>query len=103
VKNGNRRVKVSAGQLELAAELGVTKIIAFYALLASLRALEGDTRGGAAGCRYGVARGTGHLKLEVDAPLLDVSRVAFDVNGRPVELCISRCDTTRTRYAADVQ
>ena len=46
---------------------------------------------------------TGHLKLEVDAPLPDVSRVAFDVNGRPVELCISRCDTTRTRYAADVQ
>jgi GntR family transcriptional regulator len=44
-----------------------------------------------------------HLKLEVDAPLLDVSRVAFDVNGRPVELRISRCDTTRTRYAADIQ
>jgi GntR family transcriptional regulator len=36
-----------------------------------------------------------HLKLEVDAPLLEVSRVAFDVNSR------SRCDTTRT-YAADI-
>jgi GntR family transcriptional regulator len=44
-----------------------------------------------------------HLKLEVDAPLLEVSRVAFDVNGRPVELRNSRCDTTRTRYAADIQ
>lgn len=44
-----------------------------------------------------------HLKLEADAPLLEVSRVAFDVNGRPVELRISRCDTTRTRYAADIQ
>jgi hypothetical protein len=37
-------IKVSAGQPELAAELEVTKIIAFYALLASLRALEGDTK-----------------------------------------------------------
>jgi GntR family transcriptional regulator len=44
-----------------------------------------------------------HLKLEVDAPILEVSRVALDVNGRPVELRISRCDTTRTRYAADIQ
>jgi GntR family transcriptional regulator len=44
-----------------------------------------------------------HLKLEVAAPLLEVSRVAFDVNGRPVELRVSRCDTTRTRYAADIQ
>ena len=33
-----------AGQPELAAELEVTKTIAFYALMASLRALEGDTR-----------------------------------------------------------
>ena len=32
-----------AGQPELAAELEVTKTIAFYALMASLRALEGDT------------------------------------------------------------
>ncbi len=32
-----------AGQAELAAELEVTKTIAFYALMASLRALEGDT------------------------------------------------------------
>lgn len=44
-----------------------------------------------------------HLKLEAGAPLLEVSRVAFDVNGRPVELRVSRCDTTRTRYAADIQ
>jgi GntR family transcriptional regulator len=44
-----------------------------------------------------------HLKLEVDAPLPEVSRVALDVNGRPVELRISRHDTTRTRYAADIQ
>jgi hypothetical protein len=37
-------IRVSAGQAELAAELAVTKNIAFYALLASFRALEGDTR-----------------------------------------------------------
>jgi hypothetical protein len=44
-KNGNRGIiKISAGQPELAAELEVTKIIAFYALLAGLRALEGDMR-----------------------------------------------------------
>jgi uncharacterized protein YhfF len=44
-KNGNRRIiKASAGRPEWVAELEVTKIIAFYALLASLRALEGDTR-----------------------------------------------------------
>jgi GntR family transcriptional regulator len=44
-----------------------------------------------------------HLKLDSGTPLLEVSRLAFDVNGRPVELRISRCDTTRTRYAADIQ
>jgi hypothetical protein len=44
-KNENRRIiKASAGRPEWVAELEVTKIIAFYALLASLRALEGDTR-----------------------------------------------------------
>lgn len=43
--NGSRRsIKVSAGQPERAAELEVTKAITFYALLASLRALKGDTR-----------------------------------------------------------
>ena len=44
-----------------------------------------------------------HLKLEVDTPLLEISRVAFDVNGCPVELRISRCDTSRTRYSANIQ
>jgi GntR family transcriptional regulator len=44
-----------------------------------------------------------HLELEADAPLLEVSRVAFDVNGRRVELRITRWDTKRRRYAADVQ
>ena len=44
-KNGSPAiVGRPAGQPELAAELEVTKTIAFYALMASLRALEGDTR-----------------------------------------------------------
>jgi hypothetical protein len=37
-------LKLPVGQPELAAEIEVTKTIAFYALMASLRALEGDTR-----------------------------------------------------------
>jgi GntR family transcriptional regulator len=44
-----------------------------------------------------------HLKLDAGAPLLEIFRVAFDVNGKPVEIRVSRCDTTRTRYAADIQ
>lgn len=43
-----------------------------------------------------------HLKLDAGAPLLDISRVAFDVNDRAVELRISRCDTSRSRYANDL-
>jgi hypothetical protein len=44
-KNGSRaQIRVLAGQPELAAELEVAKTIAFYAMMASLRALEGDTR-----------------------------------------------------------
>jgi GntR family transcriptional regulator len=43
-----------------------------------------------------------HLKLDVGMPLLEVSRIAFDINARAVELRISRCDTTRVRYLADI-
>lgn len=42
------------------------------------------------------------LHLKPGAPLLEISRVAIDVSGRPVELRISRCDTRLTRYAAEV-
>jgi GntR family transcriptional regulator len=42
------------------------------------------------------------LDLKPGAPLLEISRVATDVGGRPVELRISRCDTRRSRYAAEV-
>ncbi len=43
-----------------------------------------------------------HLNLDAGAPLLQILRVAHDVNGQPVELRISRCDTSSTRYAAEV-
>jgi GntR family transcriptional regulator len=42
------------------------------------------------------------LELKVGTPLLEIPRVATDVGGRPVELRISRCDTRRSRYAAEV-
>jgi len=42
------------------------------------------------------------LGLKVGAPLLEVHRIATDVSGRPVELRISRCDTRRCRYGAEV-
>lgn len=48
------------------------------------------------------AEETRHLNLDAGTPLLEILRVAHDVNGQPVELRISRCDTTSTRYAAEV-
>ncbi|MBV9782975.1 MAG: GntR family transcriptional regulator [Acidisphaera sp.] len=43
-----------------------------------------------------------HLDLAAAAPLLEITRVARDVNGRAVELRLSRCDTAQARYAAEV-
>ena len=43
-----------------------------------------------------------HLRLEVKTPMLQIRRVAHDVNGRPIELRVSRCNTTHSRYAAEV-
>lgn len=42
------------------------------------------------------------LDIKAGTPLLEISRVAVDVGGRPVELRVSRCDTRRCRYAAEV-
>lgn len=36
-------------------------------------------------------------------PLLEISRIAFDLEDRPVELRISRCLTASTHYAADLR
>jgi GntR family transcriptional regulator len=43
-----------------------------------------------------------HLGLAEGTPLLEITRVARDVNGRAVELRTSRCDTSTTRYAAEL-
>lgn len=43
-----------------------------------------------------------HLDIAAGAPLLEITRVAHDVNGRKVELRVSRCRTDRWRYAAEV-
>lgn len=42
------------------------------------------------------------LGIPVGTPLLEITRLAFDVNGRPVELRISRCDTRVYGYSADI-
>ena len=43
-----------------------------------------------------------YLKISAGAPLLEIVRVARDVNGRPVELRVSRCNTNQSRYAAEI-
>ena len=43
-----------------------------------------------------------HLQIAPGTPLLEATCIAQDVNGKPVELRISRCDTSRTRYCAEV-
>ncbi|WP_336491200.1 GntR family transcriptional regulator [Methylobacterium nigriterrae] len=42
------------------------------------------------------------LNLNTGAPLLEIMRIAYDVNARAVELRISRCNTDHARYAAEV-
>ncbi len=39
------------------------------------------------------------LDLPQGTPLLEIERTAFDINGRPVELRRSRCDTRKMVYA----
>jgi GntR family transcriptional regulator len=54
---------------------------------------------GAVGAKVDEAR---HLNVSIGTPLLEITRLASDVNGRPVELRISRCITHHTRYASEV-
>jgi GntR family transcriptional regulator len=42
------------------------------------------------------------LGVKVGAPLLEITRVASDVNSHPVELRISRCNTSQSRYSSEV-
>jgi GntR family transcriptional regulator len=43
-----------------------------------------------------------HLKVKVGDPLLEIMRVAVDLNGRTVEMRTSRCKTSAYSYATDV-
>jgi GntR family transcriptional regulator len=43
------------------------------------------------------------LDLPKGTPLLEIERTAFDINGRPVELRRSRCDTRTTVYAVTLR
>ncbi|NBB84258.1 MAG: UTRA domain-containing protein [Alphaproteobacteria bacterium] len=42
------------------------------------------------------------LHVARGAPLLEIDRVAFDLDGRPVEWRLSRCPTADIHYAADL-
>ena len=39
-----------------------------------------------------------HLKLELGTPVLEIQRIAYDLENRPVELRISRCSTRHLHY-----
>jgi GntR family transcriptional regulator len=42
------------------------------------------------------------LGLKPGAPLLEVDRIGYGLDGRPVELRISRCDTARHHYLSEI-
>lgn len=44
-----------------------------------------------------------YLKLPVGEPVLEIQRVAIALDGRPVELRISHCNTAKVRYVAELQ
>jgi Transcriptional regulators len=42
------------------------------------------------------------LGLRAGAPLLEIDRTAYGLDGRPVELRLSRCDTARHHYLSEI-
>ncbi|MCL4187051.1 MAG: GntR family transcriptional regulator [Rhodobacteraceae bacterium] len=50
-----------------------------------------------------VAADAGTLGVAEGAPLLEIHRIAFDLEDKPVELRLSRCLTATTHYAADLR
>jgi GntR family transcriptional regulator len=42
------------------------------------------------------------LDVGTGSPLLEINRIALDINGTPIELRVSRCVTAGVHYAADV-
>jgi len=43
-----------------------------------------------------------HLGLRSGAPLLEIDRIAFALDGRPCEWRVSRCATHRHHYVSEV-
>jgi len=48
------------------------------------------------------AEAAGHLGLEPGAPVLEIDRVAFALDGRPAEWRVSLCDTRHHHYLAEL-
>ena len=48
------------------------------------------------------ARDAGQLGCPIGAPLLEISRIAFDLENRPVELRVSRCLTNGFHYSSEL-
>lgn len=44
-----------------------------------------------------------HLELPIGAPVLEIKRIAIALDGRPVELRISHCNTAAIRYVTELQ
>jgi GntR family transcriptional regulator len=42
------------------------------------------------------------LGLKTGAPLLEIDRIGYGLDGKPVEWRVSRCDTTRHHYVSEV-
>ena len=59
--------------------------------------VEEKLRATAAGIKEAAALG-----VPRGLPLIEIVRVAFDVNSQPIELRISRCDTRQHRYSTDI-
>jgi GntR family transcriptional regulator len=49
------------------------------------------------------ATDAGHLGCAPGAPLLEINRVAYDLENRPVELRLSRCLTERLHYSSELR
>ena len=43
------------------------------------------------------------LGVPLGTPLLEINRIAFDIDGKPIELRLSRCDTNHLVYAVTLR
>jgi hypothetical protein len=94
--NGGQAISaLPPGQPELAAEIEVTKTIAFYALMASLRALEGGTRARIENFERAIKA----FFLTYQADLPPEERIRFRNQAQvTIEKLLSRVDIDRRPY-----